>query len=140
MPLTSLLYVSTSTLPEDTADMEIEKIIDSAQRNNEALNLTGALLYTGNHFAQVLEGSAADIDELLYTVLQDPRHGDIVVVDRSLIDARRFRDWRMAYSGPSRFVSRFVSRVLEAPPGVEHQRAAGWLTDLMQEFNSTRFA
>lgn len=135
MSTTSLLYVSTSTLPPGTAGVEVDRIVEKAQRNNVLLNLTGALLFTGTHFAQVLEGDDADIDILLKVVMDDPRHRDVMIVDRSTVAARRFPDWRMAYSGPSKFVAKFVSRLLQSSTETEHDRASAWLKDLMREFS-----
>jgi len=38
-------------------DSEIDKILDSAKRNNPGLDITGVLLYTEKKFIQYLEGA-----------------------------------------------------------------------------------
>ena len=55
--LISLFYVSRSSLQESKAQEEVSNIVSFALSNNAGLSVTGALLYTGAHFAQV--GGAA---------------------------------------------------------------------------------
>ena len=137
MTIVSVLYVSTSTLSGEDADRQVDEIVSIAQRRNPLADLTGALLFTGSHFAQVLEGHGDDIDEMLASIRRDPRHRRLLCVDRSPLLARRFPHWSMAYSGPSAFVSGFVRRLLEAPSKPERDLAATWLEDLMVKFAQT---
>lgn len=134
LTLLSLLYVSSSTLsPERSADA-VADIVAVSRANNPGLGLTGALLFTGQHFAQVIEGSPAAVDHLMERVTSDPRHKDILVVARESINARRFANWSMAYSGPSQFVAHYVTRLLTAARPINRVRSAEWLNDLLWEF------
>ena len=56
MGIRCLLYVSESCLswPEDAH--QVDEIVTVSRGRNEQLSLTGALIYTRTHFAQVLEG------------------------------------------------------------------------------------
>ncbi len=135
MNLTSLLYVSTSNLPSSATEEAVAAIVATAARHNGRHGLTGALLFTGAHFAQVLEGPESEIDRLMARVETDTRHANVMVVDRSPLKARRFGDWGMAYMGPSQFVARHISRLLHVPSESEKVRAAHWLADLMHEFS-----
>lgn len=137
MSLQSLLYISHSKIAPQEAARCVEAIVDTAMKHNPPLGLTGALLFTGTHFAQVLEGIPAAIDELMGRVVQDSRHDRLLIVERAPIAQRRFDKWSMAYFGPSRFVSRHVTRLLHDPLPQEHRRAAQWLTELMREFSAT---
>lgn len=137
MTLTSLLYISRSTIEPTDAPAVVARIVAASVVANRARDLTGALLFTGTHFAQVLEGCDSAIDTLLAIIEHDPRHDRIHVVDRSPLDARRFAAWEMAYSGPSQFVARHVMRLLGDPSASEQARAAAWLTELMEEFART---
>jgi hypothetical protein len=137
MTLASLLYVSRSTIAPESAQAAVSEIVAASLVRNPLLGLTGALLFTGTHFAQVLEGGADSIDTLLDCLRVDPRHAALVVVDRSGIPARRFARWSMAYFGPSQFVSRHVTRLLSDPSPSEQRRGAEWLTALMAEFATT---
>ena len=134
MTLISFLYVSTSALNADNAEREVDQIVSVSQQRNPFAELTGALLFTGSHFAQVIEGHEDDVDEMLATITRDPRHREILSMDRSPLLTRRFPDWSMAYSGPSAFVSGFVRRLLDAPSTAERDLAATWLEDLMAKF------
>ncbi len=76
-------------------DVEIRQIVQTSQRNNRRKDITGCLLYSGKHFAQVLEGDAAALDELVARIAKDSRHsGFVVVIDRD-VSVRRFPDWSM---------------------------------------------
>ena len=132
--LTSLLYVSTSLIEPERAESRVAEIVRHAELRNAEHGLTGALLFTGSHFAQVFEGEEQDVDALLACLCKDSRHSGLMVVDRRPLAERRFADWRMAYSGPSQFVARQVNRVLNDPSPSEMQRAADWLISLFCEF------
>lgn len=138
MALFSLLYVSHSAIGSNDADREIDRILASAHAHNPTVGLTGALLFTGTHFAQVLEGNEAAIDQLMASISHDQRHDQVTVVQHGPIAERQFSDWSMAYRGPSKFVSRHVTRLLANPSPAEQRRAAEWLTDLLREFSSDR--
>lgn len=134
MDLVTFIYVSRSTQPSAVANVCVEKIVATSLARNPDLGLTGALLFTGEYFAQVLEGSAASIDHLMASVAKDPRHDQLIVVAREPIVARRFSHWSMAYSGPSQFVARHVTRLLNDPAPAQKGRSVDWLNDLMWEF------
>ena len=74
---------------------EIRKILLVAQRNNRKRDITGCLLYSGKHFAQVLEGDPAAIAEVLARIDKDARHNSVVVVIDHEVSTRRFPDWSM---------------------------------------------
>lgn len=137
MQMISVLYVSTSALYPQNADREVDKIIAGARVRNHSLDLTGALLFTGSRFAQVLEGEEADVDEMLRVIIDDARHRDMIVLGRDSIMTRCFAGWDMAYSGPSGFVSGFVSRLVGAASAPDRQQAATNLADLMAKFASS---
>lgn len=135
MDLMSLLYVSRSTMPGDEAPATIENVVASARSYNPEHGLTGALLFTGEHFAQVLEGTPTAIEALMKNVSRDTRHDQIVVVSREPITKRRFGEWSMAYSGPSQFVARHVTRLLTNSDAPNQERSAQWLQELLWEFS-----
>jgi len=134
MGLSSLLYVSRSTIPPKEAEDVLNQIVATSASKNPVLGLTGTLLFTGTHFAQVLEGENASIDALMALISIDPRHDQVRIIERGPLARRRFVNWGMAYFGPSRFVSRHVTRLLSACSPPEQRRAADWLTELMREF------
>lgn len=138
MALSSLLYISRSTMSADDAKQGVDRIVATAVARNPALGLTGALLFTGSHFAQVLEGDATSIDLLMDAVRRDPRHDEILIVERVPLARRHFADWSMAYFGPSQFVSGHVTRLLNDRSPAEHRRGADWLRELLCAFAADR--
>src|SRR4051812_6933757 len=112
MGIRCLLYVSESCLswPEDAA--QIDEIVAGARRRNERLSLTGALIYTRTHFAQVLEGGKPAIEEVMASIRADVRHRNIQTVADQPLTKRHFPNWTMAYSGPSFYVDRQIRPLL----------------------------
>jgi len=141
MGIRCLLYVSESCLswPEDAH--EVDALVESARARNEQLGLTGALVYTRTHFAQVLEGEANAIEAVMTSIRADSRHRNLHVVAEDGIEARYFPDWTMAYSGPSFYVDRQIRPLLtEATDPTRRRRAAAGLLAFLREFaaDSTR--
>lgn len=129
-----LIYVSESRIVKDEAESVLAKIVAGAETRNVELQLTGALLFTGAHFVQILEGPAASIATLLKAFERDPRHANLRIVDQGPVKKRKSAEWQMAYSGPSQFVARFVNRLIYADTPFARQKASAWLTELATEF------
>jgi len=69
--LHQVLYVSRSR----TNDLgEIRRLHETCARNNAKLGLTGLLVYTGSHFAQLLEGAPRTMSEMMWRIAHDDRH------------------------------------------------------------------
>lgn len=133
MAFTSLLYVSVSTLTPEQERDEVDKIVGVAQRRNCELGVTGALIFTGTHFAQLLEGPADAIDALMRSISCDPRHRSVTVVDTGEASRRLFPDWSMAYFGHSRYIDRFVVPLFGSSED-RPRKSIDRLIGLMQEF------
>jgi hypothetical protein len=129
----SLLYVSR----RQATEADIRDIVETARVRNARLQVTGALIATDTHFAQVLEGSRAAINELMDSILRDRRHEQIDVVQDRQADQRGFPTWSMAYSGRSVFAESLIgalaTRGSEEPEGRHLRR----LQDFMREFART---
>ena len=117
------------------ADAEARAIAARSAIKNGPRQLSGALLFTGTYFAQLLEGADDQINLLMAEISADPRHENVIVVDRSSIDMRRFGDWNMGYLGSSQFVQRHISQLVNAPTTSERLRTTAWLGDLLHEFS-----
>lgn len=88
-----LFYISRSlATPEQT-----EQILAGARRRNQQSGVTGALLFTGGHFAQILEGSEAALASTMTAVEADTRHEAVTRLLEGELDQRRFAGWDMAY-------------------------------------------
>lgn len=133
---TLLLYVSNSLLGARASE-DISQILSTARSRNVTLGVTGALIFTGAHFAQALEGEASAIDELMLSIMADPRHERIDVVRAGEQAQRKFAGWSMAYSGPSVFVEQRVVMLAKSEPNSRARNTASRaLVKLMQEFSA----
>lgn len=93
--LERVLYTSRARGNADNLMMQVE-ILAVSQRNNARDGLTGALMIHDGRFLQVLEGAAQDLDRLMRRLADDPRHEEVVVVERAPIAQRDFTGWAMA--------------------------------------------
>ncbi|PZA11677.1 phosphonate transporter [Rhodopseudomonas palustris] len=102
-PLYRLLYVSENRIAGAVADVarEIEAILDASRRHNDALGITGALIFNCGFFAQVLEGPRDAVELIFEVICKDPRHNKIQVISAGEVEAREFPHWTMAYIGRS---------------------------------------
>ncbi|MFT4278210.1 MAG: BLUF domain-containing protein [Rhodopseudomonas sp.] len=102
-PLYRLLYVSENRIAGDVAHVarEIEAILNASRRNNEALGITGALIFNCGFFAQVLEGPRDAVERIFAVIRNDTRHGKIQVMSAAEVEDREFPNWTMAYIGRS---------------------------------------
>lgn len=105
----SVVYISKPTFPTAQAARVISSIVAPATARNAALGVTGALIATEHHFAQVLEGEGAALDALLASIARDPRHRDVTIVRRQQAVAPRFAGWSLAYQGRSAYFDSFIS-------------------------------
>ena len=132
--ITSLLYVSRSTLLLPQQGDEVDEIVAVSLRRNPALEVTGALVFTERLFAQNLEGPDSALDALMDSIRRDPRHRDVEIVYRQPIPARRFDTWAMAYAGPSTFVAGNVLPLTDPASAAAKRKAAERLIKLMSQF------
>jgi hypothetical protein len=94
--LRSVIYVSVADplIGED----DIAALVEQAQRNNERDALTGALIYNGHNFMQLLEGPADKVEACLALIRSDTRHSGMTEIRRRDVDARDFALWSMLYT------------------------------------------
>ena len=95
MRLISLTYVSASS--ELYNKNELMDILEASRRNNPKYNITGMLLYRSGYFIQALEGEERDVDAIYEKIKQDPRHQNILVVQKEAIEERAFGEWSMGF-------------------------------------------
>ena len=89
-----LKYVSRVSNGLDHED--IEDLVAQAERNNLKKDITGILMSAGGLFFQVIEGPDDAIDELYAKLMDDPRHGDVLVIGfETGVKERIFPDWSL---------------------------------------------
>lgn len=99
--LMHLAYLSKSNLGNDLASVEdnVRQILEIARENNARLSVTGALLYSGGYFCQIIEGEDEPLTDLFESIQLDPRHSDVAVLYYEPIATRSFAEWSMAFAG-----------------------------------------
>lgn len=99
--LSQLAYISRSDIKGSTAEIEkqISAILKQSQANNKEHEITGALLYSGGYFCQVIEGPEAEVLARFKRIQSDSRHKGVTVLHYLQIDDRAFPEWAMAYAG-----------------------------------------
>lgn len=90
--LSQYLYISTA--PSLSRD-EVEGILETSARKNPLSDITGLLLYNGRNFLQLLEGSEAELINLMVRITHDPRHSGVSMLDRRAVDERACPQWAM---------------------------------------------
>ena len=91
----SLTYLSSATQKPD-AD-ELERLLRSVRVKNEALGITGLLLYADGNYVQTLEGPGDVVDAAFGRIVADPRHRGVFVAWREEIEEREYPDWSMGF-------------------------------------------
>jgi len=95
MQMLSIAYVSASTTP--MSDEDVAEILTRSRTNNQAHDLTGALLYHGGRFVQILEGPEHEVRARFAVISADPRHRAVQVMREEHIVERQFPEWTMAF-------------------------------------------
>ena len=113
--LVRLVYASLAASEIDHA--MIAAILEQSQTYNLEHGITGVLCTypQGNLFLQVLEGSRAEVNQLYATIVRDPRHRDVTLLDYAEIGERRFATWRMGIVNLNRINLGTVLRFSETP-------------------------
>lgn len=111
----SLLYVSTRRMTPDVGSRDVEDIVTVSRSRNRSLGITGALVATPTHFAQILEGSIEAIDTVMASIRRDHRHYDIIAAPIEQKARRDFHRWSLAYHGESTYMSGLFAGVLSSP-------------------------
>lgn len=95
-PIERLTYTSRATGAMGT--VALFGLLNQARAKNAKLGLTGHLLYADGLFTQCLEGPTSSIDLLWQSLVKDPRHEAITVIERGFVTQRLFDEWDMAFS------------------------------------------
>ncbi len=93
-------FVYCSRAAEVVDDGEVDRIIEWSQRRNVARDITGVLVFGSGVFFQWIEGPPAEVKDLIASLHGDPRHYDIVPLDRSVEKRERlYPNWEMELVG-----------------------------------------
>ncbi len=93
-------FVYCSRAAEGVDDVEVDRIIELSQRRNIERDITGVLVFGSGVFFQWIEGPPSEVATLITRLNDDPRHYDIVPLDRSVEKRERlYPDWEMERVG-----------------------------------------
>ncbi len=102
--LFQIAYISdnaSDSSPEQLSLM-MEDIQLASKRKNTEDNISGALMFNQQCFAQILEGESEVIEATFERIQSDPRHHNVQVLDFGPIEQRSFPEWAMAFVGETK--------------------------------------
>lgn len=97
MTLSRLSYASRSIADHHTLRTHLSELIAQSKRNNAKQHLVGVLCYSNGFFFQCIEGPSLAVDTLYHTLLKDPRHHDVRLLEHIDIQQPYFQHWSMKY-------------------------------------------
>lgn len=77
------------------SQQELADIALGAHEFNRQNRITGLLVYIGEHFLQVIEGTRGRIEHLYKKIESDPRHTNVLEILNQPISERSFSNWSM---------------------------------------------
>ncbi|MEM7473259.1 MAG: BLUF domain-containing protein [Pseudomonadota bacterium] len=78
-----------------TTSEDVAKIIEQAEAANGRSEITGALVFDGDRFCQLLEGEKQHVKRTMERIRHDMRHSNIKIIGATQTIARRFPGWSM---------------------------------------------
>jgi hypothetical protein len=124
MAVFQLFYVSRAAGALDSGS--VLALVHDARDRNEALRITGCLLFSGHCFAQVLEGDRRDVQALAERIANDSRHGAVRVLHERTRGDREYAGWPMGFLHDVS-VDDDLETLLVIP-----QRSSGVVADVME--------
>ena len=94
----SLVYASRSAGP--FSEQDLIELLTSARARNEALRVTGMLIYSGESFLQLIEGDEASVEVIWDRIRLSPRHTNLRVLQDGPATERLFSEWSMGFAHP----------------------------------------
>ena len=113
--LVRLLYASRTTSEIDEA--LVASILERSRKHNLEHGITGVLCTAspGDVFLQLLEGGRGAVNALYGSIVRDPRHRDVTLLDYAEVNERRFGSWRMGRVKLNRINQGSILRFSETP-------------------------
>ncbi|HZZ32526.1 MAG TPA: BLUF domain-containing protein [Phenylobacterium sp.] len=130
--LKSVFYVSVKSTPWPHDGADVVAITETALSRNATLGITGALISTDEHFAQILEGPPPAVDAVMASIFRDPRHWRVTVLEEGDRSERLFPTWSLAFAGRSVLAALSITPRLLTPPA--QPQDVEQLLDLIQAF------
>jgi hypothetical protein len=90
-----MIYASSAT--ELFTQDELESLLEKSRRNNQAVGISGLLLYKDGNFMQLLEGPQEAVAATLKRIELDRRHRGVIRLYQCDQTEREFGDWSMGF-------------------------------------------
>jgi len=91
-----------STAIVQVGEEELKAMLIHWRQNNVRDQITGMLLYSGEHYIQLIEGAEEDLRRLFAKITQDYHHTNIIKLADGSISQRLFAEWTMGFCGGCR--------------------------------------
>ena len=95
-----LIYVSEATVVFEREDLH--KLLAKARKNNNALGITGVLLYVDGFFLQVLEGNEGTVLKVYEKIKRRSAKACLEVNCGTQLKGGTFADWSVGYADVGR--------------------------------------
>jgi len=97
MPMFRLMYFSAYRIDRVDGPMtfQLNNILSTANRHNQANGITGALIFDSEWFVQILEGQRAAVWSMFKSIERDKRHAKVTPVEMNDAMERHFGRWWM---------------------------------------------
>ena len=97
MTLSRLIYISEPCFDRACGSTmaQLNSIMASSKRRNQAASVTGALIYDEASFLQILEGDRRVIWQTFSRIADDERHAGCLLVEMVEVAERLFGNWWM---------------------------------------------
>ena len=76
---------------------DLSALLEEIRERNERKEITGLLLYGGQHFYQILEGARSAVTTTYAEIEGDRRHTDITRIAIRAVAERKFPRWWMGF-------------------------------------------
>ncbi|THB83163.1 diguanylate phosphodiesterase, partial [Pantoea allii] len=133
--LSTLIY--RSQLSDSVSPERLKALVKHSSIKNAAAEVTGILLYDGQHFFQVLEGTVDNVDAVFERICQDDRHFNLIELMRDYAPARRFGHAGMALFDLRDYekhtvVDALLKRVTLNDERIKHDRVVKFLRSFVE--------
>ena len=95
MSLLRIVYFSENRIGVSRRHARIGELLSTAITRNRQNQVTGALLRDDLWFVQVLEGSPAAVQATFDRIVPDPRHHNVKIISKTMVNKRLFGEWSM---------------------------------------------
>lgn len=139
--LISLTYISKSCIEyENSVELErhIKQLLAKSRANNVLNKVSGALLYSGGYFAQILEGHPSSVRELFEKIQRDPRHDEVTILLEEPVSIRRFDNWSMALAGIEMEAEGDIAGLFYAPDDMRLREQGALLVEVLEDIMRRR--